>query len=225
MTVGGLQWNGSAWTGGTNVLSAGVLYEIQTVADFGSGCIVDGNSFVDAASVSVIANVGCSGVAADSHTCTFVQRTIVTELEAANDSQEFLDQGHTFTQSSATNYGDHEGVTFGDANGVLSSTGVVDFFFNVPAGKKFILGLVSVSAGGKYTITISANNTTLNSGEITTGGDKTYFIQPGNNGTLKTAKLINSVTSWFEINSEVRITIVGNNNNMPTNVKLDLIFF
>lgn len=60
---------------------------------------------------------------------------------------------------------------------------------------------------------------------ITIAGNKTYFIQPGSNGTLKTAKLINSVSSWFEINSEVRITIVGSNDNMPTNVKLDLIFY
>lgn len=227
LTIGALTWNGSAWVGGENTLESGTYYDISMTADFGSGIIITDTTITDSASLVVNASIG-TGTIIDAHTCTLTQGGMVAELTVENDDYDEFTDGYSFSASEST-YGDKEAVTIGNAEGYLPvnvdehGKGTVDLTFQVPSGKSFVLALKSTGSNAYFDLTIDGTNHYEREG-IHIAGDKTYYLQPSSDYSSIDTPLKNfgSVSRWFYTESTVSIHISGD--NVPSDVKLDLIF-
>ena len=227
LTIGSLTWNGSTWTGGENALESGTYYDISMIADFGSGITIDDTTITDSASIVLNASIG-TGTIIDTHTCTFTQGGMVAELTTENQDYEQFTTGYSFTASEST-YGDKEAVTVGNTEGYLPvnvnehGKGTVDLTFQVPSGKSFVLALKSTGSNAYFDLAIDGTNH-YEREDIHIAGNKTYYLQPTSDySSIDTpVKNFGSVSRWFYTESTVSIHISGD--NVPSDVKLDLIF-
>ena len=227
LSIGTLVWNGSAWTGGENVLESGVYYDIQMTADFGSGVTITETTITDTASIVVDASIG-TGTIIDSHTCTLAQGGMVAELTTENEDYDDFTDGYSFTASDSV-YGDNEAVTIGNAEGYLPvnldehGKGTVDLTFQIPTGKSFVLALKSTSSNAYFDLSMDGSTHYEMEG-IHIAGNKTYYLQPSSDysSIAYPTKNFGSVVRWFYTESTISIHISGE--NVPGTVKLDLIF-